>query len=473
MSSLLHPKSEQGHLAMLGSMFSVAPTQVDVTSSDRYQIYPAQEPPASIGEGQVLTLDIPGCASGLMYDLSRSYILCKGRFKSESIIGGSSALAIQNVAPMYGWTSMIFDRCTMSIGSQNVSEDFLDYGAAHFMHQQLARPRRDLYANEFTEGWIEDVHVASPKGGAVYGNIPNTGAVERLRHWVAGGALVDRNRAVASFKHVPLGPWSRAVLPSDAPLRVRLTRGKNASLTYGTDAALAACTFEFVSVEAHMFRIVLSPTADSVLLKHMASDPILIQHERVRMMGQNFEVGASQLQIRSALQGPKPSKVFVFTAREASLQGRPESAATFCLESYGNQILPGTVGMVATQVRLRVADQDVPLRGFDNAPGRVSGHGESTTGTRDLGQLYEALSLLSADPTDPGISSRNFSNVFVWSFDCSLAGTNALDPIVEQTQIELTMQLDQPLNYRRTVFILSYTPSVIEISSDRTIQTDM
>ena len=99
--------------------------------------------------------------------------------------------------------------------------------------------------------------------------------------------------------------------------------------------------------------------------------------------------------------------------------------------------------------------------------------GEDTTGTHDLGQLYEALSLLSADPTDPGISSRNFSNVVVWSFDCSLAGTNALDPIVEQTQIELTMQLDQALNHRRTVFILSYTPSVIEISSARTVQTDM
>ena len=80
MVSRLHEKSMDGHLSMLADAFAVPATQVDAMSSDRYLRFPCQETATSVGENQVVTIDIPGCESGSIYDLSKSYILVRSKF---------------------------------------------------------------------------------------------------------------------------------------------------------------------------------------------------------------------------------------------------------------------------------------------------------------------------------------------------------------------------------------------------------
>lgn len=296
MVSRIHPKSDDAHLAGLVSAFQVQPTQIDAISSDRYQVYNSLEAASSIGEGQNVTLEIPGAASGSYYDLSRSYILCKGKFAHA---GALPTDLDTRCAPVYGWTSRVFNRMSCTFGSTSVVEDYADYGVSHWFHQQLTRPRSDLQANEFTEGWIEDRYCASSLGTALVdaaANASNPGGIERRDQLLLGAAAGAR--PTTSFKHVPLGPWAAtSMLPSDVNVRVRLTRGKNAELVYGTDLAAHTFSWQFESVQAYMYRIVMSPDADRALLQHMAKNDALIPHQRVRMMTQSFEAGTTVMEL--------------------------------------------------------------------------------------------------------------------------------------------------------------------------------
>lgn len=466
--SRLHATSADGHLAMLAQGFGTPATQVDAMSSDRYQTYSCNEAASAISEGQIATIDIPGASAGSMYDLTKSYILVKGNYTSTNVVNVSS-----EVAPLHGWTSRVFNRSTVSYGSVNVTEDFNDAGICHYLTNQIDRSHASLHAAEFTEGWIEDDHAAAKKGSAVVGLISNVGAVQRRDHWISGGvAAGSMVRPTTSFKYPPIGPWKQTVLPSDVNVRVRLTRGKDNELCYGTGRAAADMKWSFISIEAYMFRIVLSPTADAALLKHLSTNDWLIKHDRIRMMTQSFEAKTTFMEIRSALQGPKPSKIFLWTAFEDALDGTAYDAATpFRLDNVA-VVTEGTCGQVATEVRLRVADQDIPLRGFENIPGGTSGSGSVATGSRDLAQVYEALRALSGNPDDPGITSRNYSNVQLWAFDCSIVNSQTQDPIVESTQIQVSMRLSSANRKRRVLGLISYTDSVITISSDRTITVD-
>lgn len=459
---------------MLAEPFNVPPTQVDVMASDRYLIYNSLEAATAVGEGQTVTLDIPGCSPGSVYDLANSYIQVRGKFVSTAVVDNAT-----QVSTVHGWTSRVFNRMSMTFGSTNVVEDFSDYGIAHYLHQLWTRSHSDLQADEFVGGWTEDVKnaaqfsglIQNPVGGAVY----NPGAIERRQHYLHGGALgADMQRPNVSFKHVPLGPWATAKLPSDVGIRLRFTRGKDNELIIGEGKTAAAFTFQLENVQAYMHRVQMTPDADAALLKHMHTKDWLIPHERVRQMTQSYAAGTNFMEVRAALQGPKPNRVYMWTAFEASTSGTYETATPFRLDHANRGDAAVQLGEAATEVRLRVGDTDVPLRGYECIPGNRSGVQTEDTriGNKDIAEAYEALKALSF-PGDPGITSRQYFNIRIFAFDCSLATQTALDPIQESTQIQASMRINGAgTRLRRVLGLISYTPSVITIDHQRTVTVD-
>ena len=95
------------------------------------------------------------------------------------------------------------------------------------------------------------------------GLISNVGAVQRRDHWISGGvAAGSMVRPTTSFKYLPIGPWKQTVLPSDVNVRVRLTRGKDNELCYGTGRAAADMKWSFISIEAKSIPITTKYTSD-------------------------------------------------------------------------------------------------------------------------------------------------------------------------------------------------------------------
>lgn len=125
-------------------------------------------------------------------------------------------------------------------------------------------------------------------------------------------------------------------------------------------------------------------------------------------------------------------------------------------------------------MRLRVGDTDVPLRGYECIPGNRSGvqTEDANIGNKDIAEAYEALKALSF-PGDPSITSRQYFNIRIFAFDCSLATQTALDPIQESTQIQASMRINGAgTRLRRVLGLISYTPSVITIDHQRTVTGD-
>lgn len=476
MVSRLHPKSEDGHIAALKEQFQVPPTQVDVMSNDRHLIYDSNETPSAVGEGQVITLDIPGSSSGSFYDLSQSYILVKGSFTSAAQIDNTINGAI---APVHGWTSRFFNRCDFSMGSVSVVENFSEYGVANYFDSLIHRTKSELNGCAIEEGWITPDYAQNlAHGGLVYNTatttpqcVPSSTLREHYLLGAAGGA-----RPTVSFKVVPLGPWRTACVPSDVPLRIRLTRAKVAELVFGSNKAAVAMGFTMSSCQAFMTRVVLSPDADRALLQHMDKNPWLIKHNRVRQMTQSFAAGVTELQVRNALQGPMPSKILVWTATETSVTGGADIPFVFQLDSSA-QSATNVLGMAPTEIRVRVGDREIPLRGFDVTSGQQSGTAVNLGAANlalnhDTAAMLQAIRDISADPLNAAITDNIYSNVRCYAFDCSLFQQGMLDPIEEGTQIQVTMRLTGSTASRRTLGVISWTPSVIEIHSDRTVTVD-
>lgn len=214
----------------------------------------------------------------------------------------------------------------------------------------------------------------------------------------------------------------------------------------------------------------MSPDADRALLQHMAKNDVLLPHQRVRQMTQSFEAGTTVMEIRAALQGPRPNRVYCWTAFEEALTGTYENATPFRLDGGSEMTSPG---QTALDVRLRVGDVDVPLRGYESTPGSATGTAIGIrTGSKDIAQVYSALQALSY-PGDPGITSRQFTNIRIWAFDCSIVSALIQDPVIESTQVQLTMRLDQANRKRRVLGLISYSSSVVQIAADRTISLDI
>lgn len=467
MVSRIHPNSGDGHLNGLISAFQVPPTQIDAMSSDRYQVYNSLESATTIGEGQNITLEIPGASSGSYYDLSRSHIQCKCKFVHA---GALPTDYDSKIAPVFGWTSRVFNRMSCTFGSTSVVEDYADYGVSHLLHQLWSRSRSDLQADEFVGGWTEDTINAMALADELTTTLrTNQGATDR-RDWSLLGSAAGA-RPNLSFNHVPLGPWAETkCLPSDVNIRVRLTRGKNAELVYGNEVSSHTFSLQLESVQAYMFRVVMTPDADRALLAMMAKNDLLVPHQRVRQMTQSFEAGTTVMEIRAALQGPRPNRVYCWTAFEEALTGTYENATPFRLDGTTTMTAPG---QSAIDVRLRVGDVDVPLRGFESTPGSATGTMEGIRpGSKDFAEVYGALQALSY-PGDPGITSRQFTNIRIWAFDCSIVSAAIQDPVIESTQVQLTMRLDQANRKRRVLGLISYGSSVIQISKDRTISLDV
>ena len=473
--SRLHEKSEDAHLALLSEVFQAPPTQVDAISSDRYLIFPAQEAVTTVAQGQSLTIDIPGASPGSIYDLSKSHILCRGRFVRGD---GAATDADSNVAPVYLWTSRVFNRCSMSVGSVNAVEDFSNYGIAQFMDTHLRKTGTEMLADRYTSGSIPDDRNAGPYGAAVVvvvngvTAVLNAGAAER-RNWALQGTTVGGNndRPNISWPMKPLGPWADGVkLPAGVGVRLRLTRGNDAELTYGE----AGFSFQLETVSAYMYRMVLSPRADATLLKHFAKNDWLLSHRRVRQQTANFEAGTTLMEMRNALVGPRPSTVVVWTAFEPTLGGVYESATPFRFDA-NNPADVGGASQSCIEARLRVNDVDVPLRGMNKVVGNLAGaRGAGTdwdsAGALDLAEMYEAYKQGCVDPTNPALSSSDFFNVKMFVFDCTICGVT--DPMTESTQIQVSLRLDAPNRLRRTMGVISYTPSIISIDSSRQVLVD-
>ena len=129
-------------------------------------------------------------------------------------------------------------------------------------------------------------------------------------------------------------------------------------------------------------------------------------------------------------------------------------------------------GQTATEIRLRCGDVDVPLRGYETSVGEATGQMAQAAGSKDIAEVYAALEALTVS-NDPGISSRQYSNIQIWAFDLSIIAATVQDPIKENTQVSCTVRLSSANRKRRTLGLLSYTSSVIQIANDRTISLDI
>ena len=476
MVSRLHPKSEDGHIAALKEQFEVPPTQVDVMSSDRHLIFDSNETPSAVGEGNVITLDIPGCSSGSFYDLGQSYILVKGSFTSAVAVDNTQN---GNVAPVHGWASRFFNRCDFSMGSVSVVENFSEYGVASYFDSLIHRTKSELDGCGIEEGWLTpDYSQNSATTGEVYNTTTSTPVSvpsSTLRsHYLLGAA--GGSRPTVSFRVVPLGPWKDCAVPSDVPLRLRLTRAKVAEFTFGSDRATVALGFTMTSCQAYMTRIALSPDADRALLQHMSKHPWLIKHNRVRQMTQSFAAGVQEMQVRNALQGPMPEKILVWTADETELaSGSDSKSFIFQLDNALQGSTTNRLAVGASEIRVRVGDREIPLRGFEINSGVQSGQSLGVSQfarVKDTAALMQAIREISVNPKDAAINDLLYTNVRCYAFDCSLFQQGMLDPIEEGTQIQVTMKLTNATATRRTLGVISWTPSIIEIHKDRTVTVD-
>ena len=354
------------------------------------------------------------------------------------------------------------------------------------MDTHLRKTGSEMLADRYTSGSIPDdrnaarfganpIQPALPAPINTPASINNAGAVER-RNWALQGSTVGGNndRPNISWPMKPLGPWADGVkLPAGVGIRLRLTRGNDRELVYGNVLAdIAGFSFQLETVAAYMYRMVLSPRADATLLKHFAKNDWLLSHRRVRQQTANFEAGTTLMEMRNALVGPRPSTVVVWTAFEPTLGGVYENATPFRFDPIAGD---NGIEQNCIEARLRVNDVDVPLRGMNKVVGNLTGardllSGFSRAGTLDLAEMYEAYKQGCVDPTNPALSSSDFFNVKMFVFDCTICGVT--DPMTESTQIQVSLRLDAPNRLRRTMGVISYTPSIISIDSSRQVLVD-
>ena len=466
---------ESGDIHTVGTEFSVPPTQVSIIDKDEWMEIDCNQAASTVGPGGQFTIEIPGCESGSLLDLSQSFIQCRGQFESTQETVATGAAGSTHVAPLYRFTDKMFDTMSLTYGGVNVTEQYSNYDIPYFMHQHVARSRTELLASAYLEGGQYDVRNAARYGGQLTsgtGDNPNAGGSERRNYWLAGTA--NGARPTFSWKHIPLGPWANTRLPSDVAVRLQLRRSPDALLTYGDNKIGQGMTFSFQSVKAFIKKVRLAPDTDRALLQHMAKNTWKILHNRLRFQMQSFAVGATTLSVRSFLQGPRPSKILLYMAEErAVLAGNYGS--TFSTPFRGTHVSVASIGNYPTTIRLTVGGKDVPLRGYEAVGGAQSAPlGPNTRqGNADLLAEWEGYRKICDNPQDPALRAEDLSNVRVWGFDCSLVSPDILDPIMEGTQIEATITMSEAIVQRYIVGVQSYTPSLIEIDAGRQVITDM
>ena len=166
MTSIVHQDSQNAPLPDGPSVaFSVVNTCDAVTENDKFvEVRSIADPKNTSSEGQVIEWNVSGPAAGEYYSLKDSYFYFRYKFLQSAdasatnpvVLNASYADPHDQVAPVQGFTSLLFSRFEMDINSTPVASQMSEYALCNYMHQLTTRTGRDLKAREFEEGWQRD-----------------------------------------------------------------------------------------------------------------------------------------------------------------------------------------------------------------------------------------------------------------------------------------------------------------------------
>lgn len=166
MTSVVHQDSQNAPLPDGPSVaFSVVNTCDAVTENDKFvEVRSIADPKNTSSEGQVIEWNVSGPAAGEYYSLKDSHFYFRYKFLQSAdasatnpvVLNASYADPHDQVAPVQGFTSLLFSRFEMDINSTPVASQMSEYALCNYMHQLTTRTGRDLKAREFEEGWQRD-----------------------------------------------------------------------------------------------------------------------------------------------------------------------------------------------------------------------------------------------------------------------------------------------------------------------------
>lgn len=152
--------------------FSTISTCDSVLENDRYvQVRALSNPKQTSAEGQVMEFAVAGPGSGEYYVLPDSHLYLRYRWQYAIDTSADDTAKLQaqienttrpangkedQIAPVAGWTSLLFNRFDMELNGTPVASQMADYDLVNWMHQLVTRTGRDIKSKADNEGWQFD-----------------------------------------------------------------------------------------------------------------------------------------------------------------------------------------------------------------------------------------------------------------------------------------------------------------------------
>ena len=153
MVSRINPASSDAMLPEFTQAFSVPSTQSTIAYNNNWEVHNTLQDASTSSAGSVLEFNLPGAPTGSYYNLRESFIRVQ-----YAIARSASINYTTNVAPVYGFTSRIFERCDMQINGVSVSDNPQNYDIMHLVDSHLQKTKTELENESATSGYIKDTY---------------------------------------------------------------------------------------------------------------------------------------------------------------------------------------------------------------------------------------------------------------------------------------------------------------------------
>lgn len=321
--------------------------------------------------------------------------------------------------------------------------------------------------------------------------VKDLGALRRRADALVGGNTAIGDQPTYSYKFQPcIGAWkSGDVIPSDVSIRLRAVLNDKDKLwiNYGGgpagDTAPSIANLGQIQIdEANLFlrRVIMAPATNDSFTQMLSSAPAKINNLYIRSTSMRFTAGTSIIRMNNILSGPKARRYVVWSARADAVEGpvpggmspydlfwdRPEGADA------------GKQGAAPKQMRLTINSVDYPTRMIKQVSigsGADTNFNRSAYGSKDESTAYLLYKAACASPNDPALTEREFNHnhkIYVFDTEIDPDATDHADPVLENVNVLLQIEMDRPLLADRIVGVFSYNDSVIECSSDKQISSD-
>lgn len=401
-----------------------------------------EEYDVAIGTKQAITgkgpleFSIPA-ETNVYRDLNNSLleVTCKVEQATGTALAGGTAIAPVNLL-----LHALFRSCEVSLNGKRVSDANNYYAERAYVETLLNCPEDVLKTRGVCEGWAKD-DAAAMNGITLTGDGTNTAFVKR-NGWCAGSKVMKLvGRLHADLFHQPLD------IPSNVKIDIKLDQNPDAKILMA-----AATVTHKVTIQSARLLVRSKRLASDLVLAHqkfLASRNYRFPYTKVLVKNDTLAAGLSEISRNNFHEGPTPSRVTIFMAKSASVNGA-YNANPFAFENFG-----------VTSLYLKVGKDKFPSEDItmDHTNGVIYPAYLSTLASLGFDQGIRTLSITPED------WSRSF-NIYSFKLTPGPVSANVLHPTQANTvRLELHAKFAAALADPITIFAYIEEPSLLEIDS--------